>query len=361
MKLIKVENEHKNKFEAFVNGKPQVTCMQMWEWCNFRNELMPGLYNRLGVVDAQGDFHLTANYAIFKFKFFGKVIYIPQGPIWDSKEALGEFKKGIEKLGKENNCFLVICEPRVRKDDEEFEQLIKYNFKYTDKAVQPRVTVFLDLTKGEEELLKSFSKTTRYNIRYATRKGVTVTKYNSPKDIDRIIHFYELLQMTKKRRYFYVQPLNYFEKLWNEFSRNGHATLYEVTYKGDLLGSLIVLNNKIWAGSIFSGSSRKFTKLKANYLSRWESIRDAKAKGCKIYDFFGATKSREENHPFYHTTQFKLGFGRSVTEFAGTFEIILNQIKYNMWYALERFGLFKFYEDSFIKEFQRRNATSKEK
>ena len=359
MEFIEVENRHKKDFEEFVNNHGHSTCMQMWEWCKFRNKLQPQLYKRIGIVDEKKKFHLAPTYALFKFRNFGKVIYIPQGPIWDKQEALEVFARAIKSLGGKNGCFAIIVEPRIHKGSDKFKELIRNKFRYTKRAIQPKETVLVDLTQKEEEILSSFSKTTRYNIRYASRKGIEVKKYTSPSDKDRVVEFYKLLQLTRERKYFKIQPLDYFKNLWQAFSKEGHATLYEAYFKDEILHSLIVLHNNKWAGSTFSGSSRKFSNLKATYLARWESIKDAKAKGCEKYDFFGATKSKDETHPFFYTTQFKLGFANVINEFAGTFEIILDPIKYTVWKLLEKLEFFKFYEDSFLKEFKKRNVKRK--
>lgn len=332
--------------------------MQMWEWAQFRNRIAPRLFERIGVIDNTGKFHLTATYETFKYKLFGNVIYIPQGPIWDDEKALNLFTTKIRDIARQTNTFLIVCEPRVKTDSAKFEQLINTGMTFTKKAVQPRITVFLDLTQSEDELLASFSKTTRYNIRYAARKGVTIIKYTSAQDLSRIKKFYSLLQETRKRKYFYIQPFNYFEELWKEFAESNFISLYEARYKDELLTSLLVIDNNRWAGSLFSASSRKFSNLKATYLARWESIKHSKEKGCETYDFFGATDSNDKKHPFFNTTQFKLGFGRTIQEFAGTFEIILNPIKYKAWRLCESLDLFKFYEDSFVKEFRKRHANS---
>lgn len=361
MKLIEVQKKHKRKFEEFVNNRIGATCMQMWEWCNFRNKLERKLYKRVGIVDDAGNFNLTATYAIHRFSYLGKILYIPQGPIWDNLEALEVFAKEIKKIGKRNNCFAVVCEPRVKREDHKFNQLINSGFRFTDQAVQPRVTVLLDLTASEDELLASFSKSTRYNIKYAFRKGVVIKKYNTRKDKGRMDKFYKLILATQKRKYFYIQDKSYFKELWLEFSNNDYVTLYEARFKDEVLGAIIVLNSNIWAASLFSSSSRKYSNLKPIYLARWESIKDAKAKGCKIYDFFGATKSSDRTHPFYYTSQHKLGFGRKVTEFSGTFEIVLNPLKYKTWRLFEERAIFKFYERTFLKEFKRVNVIKKQR
>ncbi|MDD3647931.1 MAG: peptidoglycan bridge formation glycyltransferase FemA/FemB family protein, partial [Candidatus Dojkabacteria bacterium] len=309
MDFIKTKDIHKEEFEKFVNAQRETTCMQMWEWSDFRNKMFPGLYKRTGIIDNKDKFKLAATLFINHFRYLGNIIYIPQGPVWKDQESLAIFTERIQACSK-NKCIAVICEPRIKKGSDKEEELIDVGYKFTNKAVQPRTTVILDLSGSEDELLSRLSKSTRYNIKYARRKGVEVRKYSKPEDIGRVKDFFKLLKKTQERKYFYVQSLSYFEDMWNEFSRNNHIFLIEAHFKNKHLGSIIVLHNGLWSASLFSASSPEHTELKPIYLARWESILEARSTGCKVYDFFGATDSKDERHPFYKTTQHKLGFGR---------------------------------------------------
>ncbi len=354
MKFQIATEKDRDKYESFVNRRVETTCMQMWQWADFRNKLGRKMYERVFMSNS-GSIRLTASLAINSFKILGNVLYIPQGPIWEDLDVIKEFRKDIVSYARDKNCFAIICEPRVKKDSTRFQDLINAGFVYTNKAVQPRQTIFIDISRSEDELLSSFSRTTRYNIGYAKRKGVNIKHYNSPKDTDRIDAFYKLILLTKDRKYFNIQSKEYFRKLWQEFSKDGKADIFEAWYKRDHIGTIITLNNDIWSASLFSASSRKHKKKKPIYLARWESIRNAKNKGCKIYDFFGATDSEDKTHPFFYTTQHKLGFNKEIQHFAGTFEIILNPVKYRIWRFLESKLVFKFYEDSFLKVFRHAN------
>jgi len=360
MKFIHITNKDKEIYEAFVNNHKYATPLQMWEWASFRNRLGKKLFERVGIIDDKKILHLTATFQISSFKSLGNVLYIPQGPLWDTTESLKMFAKEILKYSKQKRCFAVIIEPRVIRNSKCYQALVDVGFTYSDKAVQPRNTVFVELDRTEDELLKSFSKTTRYNIRYAKRKGVVIKRYNLPEDISRIAAFYSLLKETQKRSYFHIQHISYFEQLWKEFTRNKHSYLYEAYYQDILLHSLLVLKTNKTAISLYSASSRKHSNVKATYFTRWKSILDAKEDGCRIYDFFGATSSDDSSHPFYHTTQFKLGFGRKVAEYSGTFEIIVNPIKYTIWNTLEKLQIFAFYEESFLRNFKKQYGRQKE-
>jgi len=354
MNFREATKKDKASFEKFVNSKKEATCMQMWQWADFRNKLGKKFYKRL-IVEENNDIQLTATVALNSFRFLGNVLYIPQGPVWSDSEALKYFSDKLCDYVKRRNYFAIVCDPRVQENSGRFEELIKVGFKFTDKAVQPKCTIFIDLTKDKDQLISDFSRTTRYNIRYAKRKGVKIKHFTSPQDVDRIDEFYKLLIATRKRKYFHVQTKEYFQELWKEFSREGRANLFEAWVESDHVGTIITLNSEVWASSLFSASCSKHSKLKPMYLTRWESILDAKSKGCNIYDFFGATDSNDKNHPFYYTTRHKLGFEKSFKKFAGTFEIVLDPVKYRAWKLLEKNLIFKFYEDTFLKIFRNAN------
>jgi len=358
MKFVPITKEHKQSYDTLVNNRPEATCLQMWEWAEFRNALHKDLYFRLGVID-DDKLHLVATCQVSNYKFFGNVLYIPQGPIWDDPNALTFFSKSIGEIAAQRKCHLIVLEPRVFPGDERYKQLQSLGYKHTPNSIQPRETVLVDLDQDDDTLFASLQKNTRYNINYAKRKGIVIKSYRKPTEVDRIDTFYSLLKETQSRNNFTVQPKEYFQKLWLEFSAYGHAQLFEAWYKDEVLSTIIMLYNDVWATSMFSSSTRKLSNLKHTYLLRWESILEAKKNGCKSYDFFGATASKDPSHPFYHTTEFKLHFGKKVTSYAGTFEMILDPVKYRyyLWKIAENFGIIKFYEKTIIKGYRNSHAT----
>jgi lipid II:glycine glycyltransferase (peptidoglycan interpeptide bridge formation enzyme) len=77
-----------------------------------------------------------------------------------------------------------------------------------------------------------------------------------------------------------------------------------------------------------------------SYLLQWEGIRLGKKLGYTHYDFFGiapACKGErgeyvyDEKHQYAGVTRFKLGFGGEVVEHPGTFDLILQPMKYKVY------------------------------
>ena len=62
------------------------------------------------------------------------------------------------------------------------------------------------------------------------------------------------------------------------------------------------------------------------YLVQWTAIKDAKAFGSKIYDFYGMPPTDDENHPMHGLYLFKTGFGGAHVHRPGSFDIPLSSL-----------------------------------
>ena len=66
----------------------------------------------------------------------------------------------------------------------------------------------------------------------------------------------------------------------------------------------------------------------ANNLMMWEAIRYGKKLGLKTFDLWG----REPGKGF---TKFKEGYNPKVVEFLGTWDLVIDKSKYNLYRAAE--------------------------
>ncbi len=92
----------------------------------------------------------------------------------------------------------------------ELGYLIKDDAKNFREEIQPRYVFRLDVKdKTEDELFKNLHQKTRYNVRLATKKGVTI-KDGTKEDLK---DFHKIMITTGKRDGFIIRPLEYFEKM----------------------------------------------------------------------------------------------------------------------------------------------------
>src|SRR3989344_9551416 len=125
----------------------------------------------------------------------------------------------LKKIGKKENLIFVKLEPNyvIKKgdikcaDEEKVISLLKNAGAVPGKTLFTPTTFWIDLTKSEDELMKSFTSKTRYNIRLAERKGVKVKEDNSDKAFKKYL---ELTFETTKRQGFYAHTPKYHKLMW---------------------------------------------------------------------------------------------------------------------------------------------------
>lgn len=185
------------------------------------------------------------------------------------------------------------------------------------RPILPQHTIYIDLTKPEEQLLQEMREKTRYNIRLAQKKGVVV------KQSENIEEFISLLQKTETRQGFYSHYPNYYRKLWEIL----HPHLL-TAYVNDKPAASIMLF--VHDGALYypyGGSDPKYKEFMSSHLLHWEAIRLGKKLGCKIYDMWGSYKERkDESDPWWGIYRFKSGFGGTEVDFPPTVDIPLSPL-----------------------------------
>ena len=208
-------------------------------------------------------------------------------------------------------------DPDILASNTDFKEMAKkYGFKVENKVkdvntlLQPRFVFRLDLKgKTEEEVFNAFHSKTRYNIRLATKKGVTLREGTR----DNLQEFQEILETTGERDGFYIRKKEYFEKLYDSFDKE-HIKLVFADYNEKPIACVlnIFYGNKEWY--LYGGSLNEHRNLMSTYLLQWEMIKQAIERKMDCYDFRGvcATDETHYNEGLY---RFKKGFNADFVEF----------------------------------------------
>lgn len=208
-------------------------------------------------------------------------------------------------------------DPDILANNNEFKDMArKYGFKVEDKIkdvntlLQPRFVFRLDLKdKTEDEVFNSFHSKTRYNIRLATKKGVTLRE-GTREDLQQ---FQDILETTGSRDGFYIRKKEYFETIYDNFDKD-HLKLVFADYEGKPIACVlnIFYGNKEWY--LYGGSLNEHRNLMSTYLLQWEMIKQAIERKMDCYDFRGVCASSETdyNEGLY---RFKKGFNADFVEF----------------------------------------------
>ena len=295
-----------SKVYEFLQNNPKTNFMQSPEWARVKTEWKNEF---ITVEDENGNIKGTMSILLRKVPFINRhIMYAPRGFVCDvhDKETLKELTIKAQEIAKKYRAFIFRLDPDVLQSDEEFKKIItelgyktKKNIKNIGQVLQPKYVFRLNVKdKTEEELLQSFESKTRYNIRLAGRKGVTVRQGTR----DDLKIFYDIMKTTGSRDDFFIRPLSYFQKIYDEMGEK-HARIYIAEFEGEPIAATmpIYYGNKVWY--LYGGSSNKHINLMPNYLIQWEMIKWAIEEKCDWYDFRGVSGFKSEKDPQYRCLQ----------------------------------------------------------
>ncbi|KKP47630.1 MAG: FemAB family protein [Candidatus Woesebacteria bacterium GW2011_GWA1_33_30] len=240
------------------------------------------------------------------------------GPIAESDPAM------FRNIGKKYNAIFIKFEPNIS-NNESVKQLLSKSGLVRGKTLFTPTTFWIDLTKSEEELLKSFSSKTRYNIRLAQKHEVKVRIDNSDKAFEKYL---ELTFETAKRQGFYAHTEKYHRLMWKHL-KDKIAHLLIATYKGEIISTWILFTHNDFLYYPYGASTDKYKEVMANNLMMWEAIKYGKKQGLSTFDLWG----REEGKGF---TKFKEGYNPKVVEFVGSWDLVINKPLYYLYRIAEK-------------------------
>lgn len=305
--------------------------MQSEEWAKIKNTWKQEI---LIVRDEKGKIEGSLSVLVQKIPVINKsILYCPRGPICDisNKEVFKKLIDQVKELAKKEKAFIFRMDPDVPNSNEEFRKMaedngitLKANINNDiNKVIQPKYEMQLTIKdKTEDELLSSFNQKTRYNIRLATRKGVTIEEGNE-EDIE---DFFKILSTTSQRDQFVIRNVEYYKKIYNIMKENGHIKLYFAVFEGKRIATTfeIIYGNKAWY--LYGGSLREHSNVMPNYLIQWEMIKEAKKQGCEYYNFGGVSGYVDEKASGYGVYRFKKGFNPDFIEYVDELYIIFRPI-----------------------------------
>jgi lipid II:glycine glycyltransferase (peptidoglycan interpeptide bridge formation enzyme) len=264
------------------------------------------------------------DFSILKKSKFGiSILYIPRGPLCTPKELPLVLEK-IKEIAKKEKAFFVRVSPPLLEPAPAV--LNQHGFFYSKKQLQTKATVLVNLNRTEEELLASFHEKTRYNIRLAGKKGVTVTTVTSE---DQLKQLYGVLEQMAARQSYNLQAYEYYKYIWQNLS--SISSIYIALHDNKVIGGVVVFYSPQTAYYMYGGFDYEYRNLMGNYLVHWEIMRQAKAKGITHYDLQGIPLIKDENHPMYGFYRFKKGFNGQEIEFVGEYDYAPNRLLYKLW------------------------------
>ncbi len=217
-------------------------------WAEVKSEWIVKYF---GGYDSNGQLVLTCLLLLRKIPYINRFMgYIPRGFTCDySNEGLiKEFTNFLKRYGKKSKVAFITVDPDIHLKEEEETVVLGEKISnmlldagYINKKaenfenIQPNFVFRLNINvPGEVEekkkiIYNSFSNKTRYNIKVAQDRGLSVEVFDKDNITEEILDkFQELMVITGKRDDFIIRPKQYFKNMIEKIYP--YCKLYMVKY-----------------------------------------------------------------------------------------------------------------------------------
>jgi len=267
---------------ADLGGQP----FQSWAWGELKSHFGWHPYRITG-----GDGRAAAQVLIRPYRGLA-VAYVPRGPVFSGDASVDErlVNDAIQLAHSKRAAFLRL-EPDVLESDGAAnalrDSMRRLGFKTSDRTLQPHSTIRLDLSPSEDELMASFSKGHRADIRRAERDGVVV-RVGAPEADSEVLH--QMLIATNARKSFGFHSAAYYRRLLNAFGDAARIQVAEID--GKPIGASLILAFGRHGTYLAAGSNAAGLEHRAAHLLQWHAIRWAKERGALTWDLWGIADAR---------------------------------------------------------------------
>jgi peptidoglycan pentaglycine glycine transferase (the first glycine) len=264
-----------------------------------------------------------------------RIMYVPKGPLmldWGNQRLRNRILTDLAAVARRYGTIMIKIDPDLRlgtgipgsekpADDRTGtsvkEALSQLGWVFSEEQVQFRNTVIVDLSPSADDLLGRMKQKTRYNVRLAARKGVSI-RNGAIEDLDML---YQMYVETSIRDGFVIRDAGYYTDVWQTFINAGMADTIIAEVDQTPVAAIIIFRfaNKCW---YLYGMSRQAHREKMpNHLLQWEAMRRAKSAGCLSYDLWGAPDIFNEGDPLWGVYRFKEGFGGEIVRHIGAWDL----------------------------------------
>jgi peptidoglycan pentaglycine glycine transferase (the first glycine) len=307
------------------------------------------------------------------------ILYAPKGPLldWTNEALRNRVLNDLQSFAKKQDAIFMKMDPDVvlgtgvPASEEDvidtsghavMSELKRRGWVYASDQIQFKNTVLIDLNPSEDEMLARMKQKTRYNVRLAEKKGVTL-RVGTPKDLGML---YQMYAETSVRDSFVIRDEDYYQTVWKTFMTNTPSTVSTQSVQSPIIAKhprgtnhqlsrsmpmrpipfaepLIaeVHNEPVAAIFVFYFSGRAYyvygmsrnahREKMPSYLLQWEAMKRAKTLGCLTYDLWGAPEVFDETDSIWGVYRFKEGLGGKVVRTLGACDFAPSPLWYKMY------------------------------
>jgi len=340
MKLFDVTQS--DYWEQFLAAQPFAQFLQSWAWGEFR-EMQGRAVRRVALVDEHHRWQAVVQLEYRARRFGTGYWFAPRGPV---------FSHALPKE-KRRDVMMSLCEELLQRSEllrktlfwrmeplselNDPEGLVPLRFRRV-ASTNPSSTVVLDVSPSIDELLSHMHEKTRYNVRLAERKGVKVRLAVTPQDVE---SFLNLMDETAARDKFVQHSRAYLRSTYEFLQQRGMGQIRLAELQGKILSANLEVLYGDTMTYLYGASSSEDRNVMAPFALHWHAIQDAKMRGFRLYDFWGAnpqSKAMPDYKPSWEgITRFKNGWGGRLVNLAGTWDLPMNVFLYRLAFLKDFF------------------------
>ncbi len=343
-------------WNALIKRLPGAHLLQSWEWAQVKAgygwEPTPYTWGMTGDLAQPLAAAMVLKKRLIRHAFAAPlgILYVPKGPLldWTNEDLRTRVLDDLQRLAKREGAIFLKLDPDIilgtgipgqeAEAETEIGRQIEHDlrtrgWRFASDQIQFRNTVQIDLTIPEAELLRRMNQKMRYNIRLAGKKGVSIREAQ----VDDLALLYRMYAETSTRDGFVIREEAYYRRVWSTFLGNrevgldpsAEALIAEV--EGDAVAALFLFQFGRRAYYLYGMSREVHRERMPNHLLQWEAIRRAQARGCEVYDLWGAPDKFNPEDALWGVFRFKQGLGGQVIRTLGAWDYPASRFWYSTY------------------------------
>jgi peptidoglycan pentaglycine glycine transferase (the first glycine) len=354
-------------WNTLISKLPSPHFLQSYEWGEIKAKY--GWVPYYAVWSEDGDFHVKQNdLSSFIFPITAaalilkrtvslrglikaSILYAPKGPLldWTNEALRNRVLNDLQAFAKEQKAIFIKMDPDVELgrglpggEDDVIDQngqgvmaeLKRRGWSYASDQIQFQNTVLIDLHATEEEMLARMKPKTRYNVRLAEKKGVSL-RVGIQEDLPML---YKMYAETSVRDGFVIRDEEYYLTVWTMFMSKVEGQRSQpqaipliAEVGGEAVAAIFLFIFGERAYYVYGMSRNAHREKMPTYLLQWEAMKIAKSKGCDVYDLWGAPEVFDESDSMWGVYRFKEGLGGEVVRTLGAYDFAPNKLLYKLY------------------------------
>lgn len=332
---MKIEQKYctdKKEWEEALDLFPSANFLQSWNWGVFQENMGKTV---LRLLFFHKEAVVAAVQMVLENARRGKYFAVAGGPLvdWERRAVLPIIFDHMKTEASLRSAVFIRFRPQCIMTPQVEKTLLVLHAVQAPMHLTADLTLQLDLSLSEEELLKQMRKTTRQMIKKAQAKEIAVAAQDSPETIEA---FYSEQLILAQKHGFVPFSYEFLLEQFKAFSKDAQVSILTASLDTKTLASAFVIFYRKEAVYHYGISTAENATLPGSYACQWAAILEAKKRGMDTYNFWGvAPEDAGKDHRFAGVTLFKKGFGGEVVQYVPAQDIVLRPLLYYPVYIFE--------------------------